>query len=204
MRTRFFIFLIFLSFGFLFQPRPIDAQSVSGTYRCFMFNVSGAGKRCTSPALVLHSDGKYTMGSEKGTYTVKGENLMLSESKIRGAGKFQQNNHQIVFEYTYKNWRHRVTYAKQDIVSEEPSSKSAVPSTVNIDVTVIFPGGGVGWINGAAIIEKGKMKGPETLANNDGKKMVTTYFRNMPTGKVYDIYVTTGFEKKHVGTVDTR
>ena len=76
---------------------------------------------------------------------------------------------------------------------------------VDIDVMIIFPdSGNVGWINGAAIMEEGETTGPETLANNDGKNIVTTYFRSMPAGKVYKIYVTTGFEKQYVGTVDLR
>lgn len=210
---------------------------MTGNYRCWMFNVSGAGKRCTSPALVLNKNGKYTMGSEKGTWKYEGGDLILSQSKIRGPGKVQvgRDGMQIIFEYNYRNWAHRVTYLKQDMrgtssakskpvveqkkkdhpfLEDEPSRSSAnvvmTPASkegppVNIDVTIIFPdSGNVGWINGAAIIEEGETTGPETLAVTDGKNTVTTYFRNMPSGKVYKIYVTTGFEKRYVGTVDLR
>ena len=214
--------------------RAADDASLAGNYRCWMFNVSGAGKRCTSPALVLKENGRYTMGSEKGTWKYDGE-LILSESKIRGPGKVQvgANGMRVIFEYSYRGWSHVVTYLRQDrrgassdkakkVVEQkaeqkivEPSRSSAnvevTPMTkkngppVDIDVTIIFPdSGNVGWINGAAIMEEGETTGPETLANNDGKNTVTTYFRSMPSGKVYKIYVTTGFEKKYVGTVDLR
>ena len=195
-------------------------DSMAGTYRCWSFNVGGAGKRCTSPALVLKENGQYTMGSEKGMYKMKDGKLMLSQSKIRGAGRFQEKGNQIVFQYTYLGLSQTVTYLRQDrggassakrFVEETRETASAVVQEkkdappVNIDVTIIFPdSGNVGWINGAAIIEEGETTGPETLANNDGKNTVTTYFRSMPSGRVYKIYVTTGFEKRYVGIVDLR
>ena len=240
MKFKLFLFLV-LGVGLL-SPSGFSAdESMAGTYRCGMFNVSGAGKRCTSPALVLKENGKYTMGSEKGTWKYDEGELVLSESKIRGPGKVQvgANGTRVIFEYSYRGWAHAVTYLRQDMraASAQKSKKMAEqkkkdhpfledeapqPSLssanvemapmkkensaiVDIDVMIIFPdSGNVGWINGAAIMEEGETTGPETLANNDGKNIVTTYFRSMPAGKVYKIYVTTGFEKQYVGTVDLR
>lgn len=235
MKFKFILFLI-LGLGFVSQEVFSADAFMVGTYRCRMFNVAGAGKRCTSPALVLKDNGRYTMGSEKGTWAYEGGELVLSASKIRGPGKVQvgANGMRVIFEYTYQKWPHVVTYERQDMRSSAsqafqkkvelpkpqlpqqrlPRQPANVEMTqmnkkntaiVDIDVTVIFPdSGNVGWINGAAIMEEGETTGPETLANNDGKNTVTTYFRSMPAGRVYKIYVTTGFEKRYVGSVDLR
>lgn len=90
-----------------------QANPLAGTYRCWSFNVGGAGRRCTSPPLVLHPDGTYEMSSERGTYTVEGDDVILSESKIRGRGHLQGGN-QIVFEYDFQGLRHRVTYLRHE------------------------------------------------------------------------------------------
>jgi hypothetical protein len=60
------------------------------------------------------------MSSERGTYTVQGEQIVLSASTIRGPGRIQQGN-QIVFEYAYQGKQHTVTYACQDCVSAPAS-----------------------------------------------------------------------------------
>lgn len=90
-----------------------DASSVAGTYRCRSYNVGGAGGRppVGTPPLVLNADGSYSISSEHGTYTVEGDTLVLSQSKIRGPGKLSGN--QVVFEYDYKGLHHVVTYLKQ-------------------------------------------------------------------------------------------
>ena len=87
--------------------------SMAGVYRCWKYNVGGAGKRCTSPPLILRENGTYKMSSEAGTYKVEKGQVILSESKIRGPGKIADEN-QITFEYTYKGWKHSVTYLKQE------------------------------------------------------------------------------------------
>ena len=216
--------LFMLGLGILMvQSHLLYAESVAGTYRCWMFNVAGAGKRCTNSALVLKENGQYMMGNEKGTYKIKNGKIILSESKFRGSGQFQEHGNQIMFEYTYRGWPQTVTYLKQDLGGVPSSAKGLVEGErnaasvsapmekkeaprVNIDLTIHFPEGdkSVGWVNGAAIIEEGEATGPETLANNDGKSIVTTYFRSMPAGRVYKIYTTTGFEKRFVGTIDLR
>ena len=89
------------------------AESSSGKYRCWSMNVGGyGGGRCTSPALLLNSNGTYVMGSEKGTYSTKGNQLILSQSKIRGPGRFQENGNQIVFEYAYNGKNYTITYLR--------------------------------------------------------------------------------------------
>lgn len=87
-------------------------KSVAGTYRCYSMNVGGRGGKCTSPALVLKTDGTYTMSSEKGKYTIKGDVLTLSKSKIRGPGTLSSDGLQIYFTYTYNGLKQTVTYLK--------------------------------------------------------------------------------------------
>ena len=228
------LLLLMVSFMSGYSELAFADSSIAGTYRCRMFNVGGAGKRCTSPALVLKENGKYVIGSEKGTWSYKGGELILSASKVRGPGRVQVSSSgmRVTFEYSYLKLSQTVTYERQDmrgaasqiskkgfmeqVEVETPRQPASVPSVVpsinkknaaivDIDVTIIFPdSGNVGWINGAAIMEEGESTGPETLANNDGKNIVTTYFRSMPAGRVYKIYVTTGFEKRYVGSIDLR
>jgi hypothetical protein len=104
-------------------PSTLLAQreSIAGTYRCWSFNVGGAGRRCTSPPIVLHPDGTYEISSEWGTYSVLGDQVVLSESKIRGPGRLQGGN-QIVFEYEYRGLPHTVTYVRQEDAPAPPGS----------------------------------------------------------------------------------
>jgi len=101
------------------KPTASDQQSASrtsaaGTYRCWSYNVSGGGSgncRLFAP-LVLKKDGTYSLSSEKGIFTISGDSLTLSESKIRGIGKLIADT-QIRFEYDYNKWHHVLTYLKQ-------------------------------------------------------------------------------------------
>lgn len=183
--------------------------SVAGTYRCWSYNVGGAGKRCTSPPLVLNADGTYQMSSERGTYAVSGDQIALSESKIRGPGRLQAGN-QVVFEYAYQGQQHTATYLRQDSSSAPPSSAESESRSamryVAVDLKIRFApsDGSVGWINGAALIPQGEKAGPETLAVTDGKQMVSASFRSVETGRVYTLFVSSGLDRRPVGTVDLR
>jgi hypothetical protein len=93
--------------------RAADTK-IAGTYRCWSENVGGRGGRCAvgTPPLVLNTDGTYSMSSEHGTYKVSGDTIILSESKLRGAGHIAGGN-QIVFEYDYRGLHHTVAYLRQ-------------------------------------------------------------------------------------------
>ena len=96
------------------QPTGVALASAAGTYRCWMFNVGGAGGRCrTSPPIVLRADGSYEESSARGTWTVRGDQVVLSASTVRGPGRLEGGN-RIVFEYVYKGQPHRVTYLRQE------------------------------------------------------------------------------------------
>lgn len=192
------------------SPPDLLAQgsSVAGTYRCRSFNVGGAGRRCTSPPLVLHPDGTYQMSSERGTYTVEGDQVILSESKIRGPGRLQGGN-EIVFEYEYRGLRHTVAYMRQEGAAIPPPASTGRPerpARVPVEVTLRFSpsDGSVGWINSASLIPEGGAAGPEALARTDGKTTVEASFRSVETGRVYTLFVSSGFERRPVGKVDLR
>jgi hypothetical protein len=146
------------------------------------------------------------MSSERGTYTVKGDQIVLSESQIRGPGRLQGGN-QIVFEYSYRGQPHTVTYLKQDgSAPASPAEKESRPAMrqVPVEVKIRFSpsDGSVGWINSAALIPQGEKTGPETLAVTDGKQTVSASFRSVEAGRVYTLFVSSGLERRPVGTVD--
>ncbi len=95
-------------------PAPARLVPLSGTYRCWSFNVGGAGKSCTSPPIVFNANGSYSMSSERGTYMVNGNTVVLSESKIRGPGTLLEDKRQIRFEYSYNGLAQTITYLKQE------------------------------------------------------------------------------------------
>ena len=90
-----------------------SAGGLSGTYRCWSFNMNGAGGRCTSPPIVFSSSGAYSTSSEQGTYTVNGSSVWMSASKIRGTGTLSADGVQLMFSYTYNGNPYTVTYLKQ-------------------------------------------------------------------------------------------
>jgi len=190
-------------------PRAGGGVSVAGRYRCWSQNVGGAGGRCTSPPLVLHPDGTYQMSGERGTYAVQGDRIVLSESKMRGPGTFQDGN-RIVFEYTYRGQAHTVTYLRQGeapaAAPARPEPPTAAPAAVPVEITLRFApnDGSVGWINAAALIPEGGREGPEALARTDGKQTVAASFRAVPAGRTYTLMISSGFERRAVGTVDLR
>lgn len=97
------------------QATSTPKQTLSGTYRCWSFNVagSGAGSCRTQPPLILQADGSYTFSSEKGTYQIQDGKIVLSASTIRGPGMLLEENMQIRFEYDYNGKHYTTTYLRQ-------------------------------------------------------------------------------------------
>lgn len=201
---------------------PAALASVAGTYRCWMFNVGGAGGRCrTSAPIVLRADGSYEESSTRGSWTLRGSQVLLSASAVRGAGRLESGN-QIVFEYVYNGRPHRVTYLRQDgtgadepavaparTVAAPPATSSAPaagPSRVPVDLTIRFApaDGSVGWINSVALIPAGGTTGPEALGRTDGKRSVAASFRSVEAGHLYTVHVSSGLHRWPVGTIDLR
>lgn len=188
-----------------------SVSSLSGTYRCWSYNVQGAGKSCTSPPLVLHSDGTYSMSSEQGTYSVNGDFITLSESKIRGSGKILENGMQIRFEYEYNGWTHTVTYLKmQESKSTNSNFEKADVKLVEVSLNIVFQSESEARsISTASLVAKGEnTPAGEALVYESKPKVVTALFRKygsksgIETGKVYDVLVSTGFGSWKVGEID--
>ena len=201
--------LIFMSLMF-HGVRVCQAECIAGGYRCWSYNVGGADKRCMSPPIVLNADGTYKMSSEYGTYKVTGDQIILSESKMRGPGHVDGEGH-IVFQYTYKGWQHTVTYMRQGGAgpAAQTASSKVGHGLVSVDVTIHYPpsDGSVGWINTASLVPPGgsihKMR-YDALARTDGKQTVEVSFREVPAGQVYTLYIGSGLENRQVGHVDLR
>ena len=109
-RRRLLFLASFFAALWLGGPWAEAGETVAGKYRCWMMNVGGRGGRCTSPPIILRPNGTYEMSKEQGTYTVKGDRLTLSESKIRGAGRLEGNR--IVFQYKHGGLDTTVTYLR--------------------------------------------------------------------------------------------
>ncbi|MDO8489826.1 MAG: hypothetical protein Q7S47_00245 [bacterium] len=200
-------------------------KQLVGTYRCSSYNVSGGGGgNCRiAPPIVIKADGSYTMSSEKGTFKVANKKLTLSASKIRGVGAISSDSRTVTFSYTYNRWRHVVTYLRQGAVAEKKPTAAAVstppqtqvlPTHVQVDITVQYPKdtGSVSWINVIALVPAGSTPKtatyrPESLAiAQDDRTVHASFFgaKELETGRVYDIYTSSGLEEVNVGILDLR
>jgi len=182
-----------------------EPSSLNGIFRCWSYNVGGAGKSCTSPPIVLLADGTYTMSKENGTYIIREDEIILSESKIRGRGRIIENGNQLRFQYIYNGLEHTVTYVRFGDASGSGDEKY-----VEVYLTLVFPYDSSG-INTVSLIEYG-LQDPsaETLAYEVAPNVVEAVFRKtqtksgVATGKIYDILVSSGFSSWKVGVIDLR
>src|SRR6266702_3361894 len=107
-------FAALLLFLWAVPARAAVTAKLAGRYRCWSINVGGRAGICKSPPIVLKEDGTYSMSSEKGTWKLKGDKVILSASKIRGPGKLNKEGNQLYFEYTLKGLRQSVVYLRQN------------------------------------------------------------------------------------------
>lgn len=92
------IFLVLIGLSLL-GPLSSRAQSlVAGSYVCAEAKVAGKSLKCTSPPLILNSDGSYQLRGQEGHYSVRGQWLVLSRTKTPSRGELQ-TGHRIVFRY---------------------------------------------------------------------------------------------------------
>ena len=226
----------FAVLGVLLTSTLIQAAP-KATYRCWSYNVGQdftvvvgdkgkttdtAALRCTSPALKLNQDGTYQLGSEKGTYKIENQKLVLSQSKIRGAGSISGNK--IVFNYPFQGKKHTMTYLLQSGSLAAKSSRAAAPSMdagerepasvpkiiERVDLILDFSSSdaSVGWINSTKLISTDGEVEAESIAYQDEfdkTKIKSNYHEKLKSGHVYKVYVSSGFgSPTHVGTVDLR
>ncbi len=219
--------VMFVSFSVYAAPKA--------TYRCWSYNVgSGAyvvvpdkgttdtrAMRCTSPALVLNQDGTYQLGSEKGTYSIQNQKLVLSQSKIRGAGSVSGNK--IVFNYPFQGKQHTMTYLLQsgslasasrsamptmNAENREPASVPKIIERVDLILDFSSSDASVGWINSTKLISTDGEVEAESIAYQDEfdkTKIKSNYHEKLKSGYMYKVYVSSGFgTPTYVGTVDLK
>lgn len=214
-------------------------KKILGSYRCRSYNVSGGGGgNCRlAPPIVLKADGTYSMSSERGTFSLKKGKLFLSKSQLRGPGKVMISPPTITFGYTYKGWKHVVTYARtstaREVIAEKKppvqetitndekidridqddmQKKISIPETVPVELTIVFPeSSSSSWVNVISLIPQGYTPAsapyrPESLAIQEGRSSTfyASYYgaKEVMTGKVYDVYASSGFDSQKVGSVD--
>lgn len=118
---------------------PQDAaEPAPGVYRCSSNNVSGGGGSCRNLSpLRLNADGSYQHSSTRGTWSVRDGKLLLSESKLWGAGLILGRD-ALRFEYDYRGWHHVVSWVCQGCAVAVP--QNAAP-----------PGAGGSGLQGAPV-----------------------------------------------------
>lgn len=191
-------------------PTPLPttpSEKIAGTYRCWSFNVGGSGSRCTSPPIVLNANGTYTVSSERGRYTLSGDQLVLSESKIRGPGTLSGDRMRMTFEYTSNGLAYTVTYLKQEAEAPQSAPRSG---PVYLDLTIRFdePYDGIDGITAVQLVAPGGGITYEALAYATDGQTLKAYFKpsrgGVPGGAVYHVYLSFVNERVPVGQVDLR
>jgi hypothetical protein len=202
-------------------PSAAQAQSV---YRCWQMNAGGAGGYCrTSPPIVFNSDGTYQESSRRGRYSVTGDRVTMSGSTVRGPGRIAGNN--IVFHYNYQNLDYTVTYLLQSgsPLSAGRSSDGGGGGTttsrndgnrITVGLTIRFPrsDGSLGWMSTVILTPEGQPPArPTKFLQQDAiadRKTWSVHARfdpplnAVPAGRVYDVWVDTGMEKRRIGKID--
>lgn len=181
-------------------------SSVAGTYTCWSFNVGGAGQKCTSPALVLQKNGRYQMSSEKGTFQVKGNQIILSKSKFRGPGALSPDGMQIRFQYKYRGLEQIITYLKRGESKPASSKKSSGPVFLDLTIKFAEPYSAIDSISAIELVaQDGSDKTIyEALAYATDNQTLKAYYKpargGVPSGKIYEVKA--GEQK--IGEVDLR
>jgi hypothetical protein len=78
-----------------------------------------------SAPLILNAEGTYQIADEKGIYTVREGQLFLSEEIFRGIGRLYPG-HQIIFEFEYRGWPHKIVYQREERATLAPSGSPKI------------------------------------------------------------------------------
>jgi hypothetical protein len=107
-----FLFMAPLALGLVF-PHPVHAEPyLSGTYICATVEVAGKVTPCSAPSLELNEDGSYQILSETGTYEIVSNRWLVLSSKQHGKARLV-GARKIIFEYTSRGKKHRITYRRK-------------------------------------------------------------------------------------------
>ena len=184
--------------------RPNGQQDISGTYRCWSFNSGNIGGRCTSPPIVLNKNGTYQISSERGAWKLKGNQLTLSKSAMRGSGTMSADGLQIHFSYKYKGIPQTVTYLRQN-----SSTAAGAGASVLLDLTIHYatPDSSLDYINVIQLIAKDDSSKTihEAIAYDPDRQTLKSYFKKgVPGGQIYRVITSSGSERREVGILDLR
>ncbi len=170
----------------------------------------GLGQNCRLFApIVIKDDGKYEMSKEKGTYKIQGETIVLSESKLRGAGTILESGLQIRFEYDHNASHHTITYLREAEAKKPKAGKKFIEVTLQVQ----FPVGdySADSVNTVTLFDAGTGEQiGETLAYPLDRQTIEAYFSKRPpktgleTGKIYNVFVSSGFGGWQIGKLDLR
>lgn len=157
--------------------------AVKGTYRCWSFNVAGVGGQCSSPPIILYANGTYSMSSEKGTYAINGDQILLSESQLRGPGTFKEGRKQIVFNYTYNGKATTATYLNYD----DPENNTG--KMIGVKLNLIFAEGDdrARWLSSISLSEVGEVQVYDAIAQSDGERTIVVEYRAVESGNLYRV-----------------
>jgi hypothetical protein len=204
-RVWFMLALLLAPIGLISQ-----AAEISGTYRCWQFNVGGYGGACKSPPIIFAADGSYSMSSEKGTYRVRGDQVILSASQHRGAGVLA--GEQLRFEYDFKGLHHTVTYLRAADIPPAPpaplapaeSAESAESGVTELELTISCEASGsaVDWINTCSL-DCGDGHRYDALAVQKSREILSCWHRQVPPNKTCAVAVSSGFDSRVIGSVQT-
>ena len=195
---------------------PSSGPRLSGSYRCWSYNVSGGGGgNCRlMPPIVLNQNGTYSMSSEQGSYKIEGDTIYLSESKIRGPGQLLEDNTQIRFEYDYNGWHHTITYLKEDSQEKPSVSTPATPKETYVEVTlrIMYPEGdySADSVNTVTLYTQNGQQVAQSLAYATDRSTTEVWFskrspkQGVLTGQAYKVMVSSGFGEWQVGELDLR
>lgn len=92
------LLLVLIGLSLVASPSSRAQSVVAGRYVCSEAKIAGKSVTCTSPPLVLNSDGSYQLRGLEGHYSVRGQWLVLSRTKIPSRGELQ-TGHRIIFRY---------------------------------------------------------------------------------------------------------
>jgi hypothetical protein len=194
----------------VYLPARAAGSSIAGTYRCASQNAGGIGRKCTSPPLILGTDGKYQISSEHGTYYVSGGRLYLSESRLRGSGKIGAN--QLVFEYSYRGSAQTVIYRREQQAVPANAAQSRNPeigndtASIPVRLKIDFdrPDGWLGWVNTAKLAPLASEAGNSItgIVVSTSRQSVLVSFRSVPAGRRYELQLGSGTANYAVTIVD--
>lgn len=128
---------------------PNSFAFMTGTYRCLRYFVTNANGTTVNyntvcaldTSFFIHKDGTYSKSTESGSYSISGNQITFSESKVRGPGTIDILDNQITFSYYVETNLYTITYYLVSGTEEgevgDTSSESAASDLATLSGTTI-------------------------------------------------------------------